>query len=106
MREDPWLDLPVENYYQKLNSLPLGPVENYYQKWNCLQLDSESAQGLEMRALKLVGVFQHLHFFQKSPIKTYDDLENCYFKAKIALVNGLNLKITVMEFHTEHLTKG
>ena len=92
MREDPWLDRPAENYYQKLNSLPLGPVENYYQKWNCLQLDSESAQGLEMRTLKLVGVFQHLHFFQKSPIKTYDDLENCYFKAKIALVNGLNLK--------------
>ena len=92
MREDPWLDRPAENYYQKLNSLQLGPVENYYQKWNCLQLDSEFVQGLEMETLKLVGVFQHLHFFQKSPIKINDDLENCCFKAKIALVNDSNLQ--------------
>jgi hypothetical protein len=83
MREDPWLDHPAENYYQKLNPLPLGPVENYYQKWNCLQLDSEFVQGLEMDSLKLVGVFQHLHFLQKSPIKIYGDLKNCYFKQKL-----------------------
>ena len=83
MREDPWLDRPAENYYQKLISLQLDPVENYYQKWNCLQLDSEFVQGLEMNSLKLVGVFQHLHFFRKSPIKIYDDLENCYFKQKL-----------------------